>query len=120
MHRPVVACAAPTIVGFSPPHLSGISPTADSATAGVQMTRGQEAAGLQGLPIRCVVVDDHEALRAGLVAYLDEADGIEVVGEAARGDVAVAVIERRGPDVAIVDLSLPDVSGLEVCELLSA
>ena len=70
--------------------------------------------------IRCVVVDDHEALRAGLAACLDDAEGIEVIGQAASGDDAVNLIGRRRPDVAILDPGLPDVDGIEVCARLRA
>ena len=71
-------------------------------------------------PIRCVVADGHEALRAGLASCLEEADGIEVIGQAAGGDDAVNLIGRRRPDVAIVDVGLPGMDGLEVCARLRA
>jgi len=73
---------------------------------------------LQETLVRCVVVDDHEALRAGLAAVLDEADGVEVVGRADNGETGLALIERRKPDVAIVDVSMPGLDGLEVCHRL--
>ena len=64
--------------------------------------------------VRCVVCDDHAALRLGLVAALDAADDIEVVGQAADGDAAIALIARRQPDVAVVDLHMPGPDGIAV------
>ena len=64
--------------------------------------------------VRCVVCDDHEALRLGLVAALDAAGGLEVVGQAADGVAAIELIARRRPDVAVVDLHMPRADGLDV------
>lgn len=73
------------------------------------------------MSIRLLLVDDHEMVRAGLRALLSDVEGIEIVGEAV--DVASAVCEsvRRQPDVVLMDLRLPDGSGLEACrDILSA
>jgi len=64
--------------------------------------------------IRVVLVDDHPALRLGLRLLLDQAPDIEVVGEAATGDEALALIEASMPDVAVIDCLLPGMSGVEV------
>lgn len=72
------------------------------------------------LNLRLLLVDDHEVVRAGLRALLAGIDGIEVVGEA--GSVAEAVREaaRLAPQVVLMDLRLPDGSGLDACrEILS-
>ncbi|HEU5177545.1 MAG TPA: response regulator transcription factor [Burkholderiales bacterium] len=72
------------------------------------------------LNVRLLLVDDHEVVRAGLRALLAGIDGIEVVGEA--GSVAEAVREaaRLAPQVILMDLRLPDGSGLDACrEILS-
>lgn len=72
------------------------------------------------LNVRLLLVDDHEVVRAGLRALLAGIDGIEVVGEA--GSVAEAVREaaRLAPQVVLMDLRLPDGSGLDACrEILS-
>jgi len=70
-------------------------------------------------PVRVLIVDDHPLFREGLKAALDSADGIEVVGEAeAAGPVPDAVAAQR-PDVVVMDLSLPDGSGLEVTRRLA-
>jgi two-component system, NarL family, response regulator DevR len=72
------------------------------------------------LNVRLLLVDDHEVVRAGLRALLAGIDGIEVVGEA--GSVAEAVREaaRLAPQVILMDLRLPDGSGIDACrEILS-
>lgn len=69
--------------------------------------------------IRCVISDDHEALRAGLAGVLAEEDDIEIVGQAADGDATLGLIQRRRPEVAVIDLTLPGREGLEVVRELS-
>jgi DNA-binding NarL/FixJ family response regulator len=66
-------------------------------------------------PLRLVVVDDHEVVRQGLVAVLDRRPGFQVVGEA--GTVADAIAEtlRLEPDIVVMDVRLPDGSGVEAC-----
>ena len=57
--------------------------------------------------IRVLVVDDHAFVREGLRTFLELQDGIEVVGEAADGEEAVAAAERLQPDVVLMDLVMP-------------
>jgi two-component system response regulator DevR len=66
-------------------------------------------------PIRLLMVDDHEVLRLGLRTLFSEADGFEVVGEA--GTMAGAISSARAlePDVVLMDVRLPDGSGVEAC-----
>jgi DNA-binding NarL/FixJ family response regulator len=61
---------------------------------------------------RVILVDDHPVFRNGLRALL-EASGIDVVGEAATGADAMALAARLNPDVVLMDLGLPDMSGVE-------
>jgi DNA-binding NarL/FixJ family response regulator len=68
------------------------------------------------VPVRVVVVDDHEIIRAGLSALLEREPDIHVVGTASSGEGGLAVIADLKPDVAVVDYSLPRMSGVEVCE----
>ena len=72
-------------------------------------------------PIRSTLVlaDDHGILRAGLRALLNEEPDLDVVAEAADGQAALAAILKFQPDLAILDISMPGMNGLEVLEALS-
>jgi DNA-binding NarL/FixJ family response regulator len=63
--------------------------------------------------IRVILVDDHAVVRAGLKAVLGGAKDIDVIGEASNGREAIALAERLKPDVAVMDLSMPEVDGRE-------
>ncbi|HYY90009.1 MAG TPA: response regulator transcription factor [Chloroflexota bacterium] len=69
--------------------------------------------------MRVLIADDHPLFRDGLRGLL-EARGIEVVGEARNGREAVDLVRRLGPDVALMDLSMPEMTGLEATRLISA
>lgn len=60
-----------------------------------------------------VIVDDEELFRSGLRMVIEARTGIDVVGEAADGASAVSVVRERRPDVALMDIQLPNVSGIE-------
>jgi DNA-binding NarL/FixJ family response regulator len=70
--------------------------------------------------ITVLIVDDHEVVREGLRLALSRAGGIRVIGEAGDGATAVALAERRRPDVVLMDLRMPDMDGLEATELVLA
>jgi DNA-binding NarL/FixJ family response regulator len=70
-------------------------------------------------PIRVAISDDHPVVRQGLRSFL-EAQGFEVVGEAADGDEAVGLVERTHPDVLLTDLVMPGVDGIEAIRRLRA
>lgn len=63
--------------------------------------------------IRVFLVEDHHLMRQGLAALLNSKEDIQVVGEAANGLEAVANVEAAGPDVVLMDLSMPNMNGLE-------
>lgn len=63
--------------------------------------------------IRVVVADDHGVVRAGLEQLLATAEDIELVGLAADGAAAVALVEEHGPDIVLMDLAMPTVDGIE-------
>lgn len=65
--------------------------------------------------IRLVLVDDHELVRHGLKALIEAEPDLEVVGEAATAEEAIRRIGFDEPDVVVLDLDLPDGSGIEVC-----
>jgi len=62
--------------------------------------------------IRVLVADDYGAIRAGLAMILNDADGIEVVGEAADGGAAIAQAKALNPDVVLMDLRMPGIDGI--------
>jgi DNA-binding NarL/FixJ family response regulator len=62
--------------------------------------------------IRVIVVDDQELVRSGFSVILDAADGIEVVGEAANGEAAIAAVAEHDPDVVLMDIRMPGMDGL--------
>jgi DNA-binding NarL/FixJ family response regulator len=66
-------------------------------------------------PVRVLIADDHRLMREGTAALLEGDERIEVVGLAADGREAIALAERRRPDVALLDLNMPEVGGIEAC-----
>ncbi|MFG3250762.1 response regulator [Streptomyces sp. NPDC048187] len=73
------------------------------------------------VPVRILVCDDHVVVRAGLLALLDSAPGIEVVGEAGTGEEALALTARLAPDVVLMDLQLgAGIDGVETTRRLTA
>jgi two-component system response regulator DevR len=64
---------------------------------------------------RVMLVDDHELVRTGLRTLLEECDDLELVGEAATAAEAVLVASAEQPDVVVLDVRLPDRSGVEAC-----
>jgi len=68
--------------------------------------------------VRVLVADDHQLMREGTAALLGADDRVEVVGLARDGREALALAERRAPDVVLLDLNMPEVDGLEACARL--
>ncbi len=66
--------------------------------------------------IRIVIADDHELVRTGFRMILARESDLDIVGEAASGEEAVALVRRLQPDVVLMDVQLPGISGLEATE----
>ena len=69
-------------------------------------------------PIRVILADDHAVVRAGIRQFMERAGDIQVSAEAEDGELAKAAIERHQPDVAVLDIQMPRVSGIEVTRWL--
>jgi two-component system invasion response regulator UvrY len=70
--------------------------------------------------VKVLIIDDHEVVRLGVKQILEQAFLYVEIGEADTGEKGIAAVQREGWDLAIVDISLPDQSGLELlCELHS-
>jgi two-component system, NarL family, response regulator DevR len=65
--------------------------------------------------LRILLIDDHEVVRAGLRALIESHDGLSVVGEASNADEGVRRVGYDNPDVVVLDVRLPDRSGVEAC-----
>ncbi|EHN74920.1 response regulator [Streptomyces coelicoflavus] len=70
--------------------------------------------------LRVALVDDQALMRAGFRALLDAEDGIEVVGEAADGEQGVALVRAQVPDVVLLDVQMPVMSGIEATRRIAA
>jgi two-component system, LytTR family, response regulator len=66
------------------------------------------------MPLRVVVVDDERPARNFLTRLLKECDDVELVGEVGSGDEAIALIIEKQPDLALLDLQMPEIGGLDV------
>ncbi len=75
-----------------------------------------------GVPktLRLLIVDDHEVVRQGLVALLDRREGFQVVAEAGNVAEAIEQARRHEPDIVVMDVRLPDGSGIEACREIRA
>jgi two-component system, NarL family, response regulator DevR len=70
--------------------------------------------------LRLLIVDDHEVVRQGLVSLLDRRDGFQVVAEAGTVAEAIEQARRFEPDIVVMDVRLPDGSGIEACREIRA
>jgi two-component system response regulator NreC len=74
----------------------------------------------EGGQVRILIADDHSMFRAGLRALLETEDSVEVVGEAGSGQEAVDRALELRPDVVLMDLTMPEMNGLEATRRISA
>ena len=71
-------------------------------------------------PIRVILADDHAVVRKGIREFLEEEDDIVVVAEATDGSEAVDLVARHEPDVAVLDIQMPGVGGIEATRRIRA
>ncbi len=71
---------------------------------------------MESAPVRVVLADDHELVRSGLRALVEQVSGYEVVAEAGDGEALLAAIESKHPDLAIVDIQMPLLGGIDALE----
>ena len=67
-------------------------------------------------PVRVLIAEDHALVRAGLRKLLESLSGVEVVGEAGDGRDALAQVESKSPDIALLDIAMPGLNGLDAAE----
>lgn len=72
------------------------------------------------LPIRIVIADDHLIFREGFKLLLNNQPELELVGEADNGKSLLALIETTSPDIAFVDIKMPEMDGIEACKKIKA
>lgn len=71
------------------------------------------------MPIRILVVDDHSVVRQGIITLLEDEEDIQVVGEAADGDEVLGRVKKLNPDVILLDLTMPRMSGIDVIKQIT-
>jgi DNA-binding NarL/FixJ family response regulator len=70
--------------------------------------------------VRILIADDHSVVRAGLRALLEHHEGFRVVAEASTGEEAVRKAQEIRPDIAVLDIRMPGISGIEACRQIVA
>lgn len=70
--------------------------------------------------IRIVIADDHQLVRQSIVSLIEKAEDMEVVGEAADGHEALNLVQRKRPDVAMLDIAMPLLNGIETTRRIQA
>ncbi len=73
-----------------------------------------------GMPIRVLLVDDHAVVREGIRQFLQRAGDILVIAEADDGEMALAYLQQYHPDVAVLDIQMPKMSGIDVTRWIRA
>jgi two-component system response regulator DesR len=70
-------------------------------------------------PLHCLIADDHPAILSAVARFFEDEADIEIVGRANDGEEALSLIEVRGPDVAILDVHMPKLTGIDVARRLT-
>jgi DNA-binding NarL/FixJ family response regulator len=71
------------------------------------------------LPYRCVVADDHPAIIDAVSRYLADVDDVDLVATAENDDEALRLVEEHAPEVAVMDIRMPGVGGVDLARTLS-
>ena len=71
-------------------------------------------------PIRILLADDHTVIRSGLRVLLERQPGFQVVAEAGDGRQAIELAEMHTPDVAVIDVAMPNLNGIEATRQITA
>jgi DNA-binding NarL/FixJ family response regulator len=71
-------------------------------------------------PIRVLVVDDHAIVRKGTRAFLEEIDGVDIVGDTGSGREAIRLVESLHPDVILMDLIMPEMDGVQTIQQIAS
>ena len=79
-----------------------------------------QQAGTSGAPTRILIADDHEVVRIGLAALLDAQVGLSVVAQAASGAEAVRLARQHRPDIVVMDIRMPNGSGIDACRAITS
>jgi two-component system, NarL family, response regulator DevR len=82
------------------------------------MTESNQSAA-SAAPIRILIADDHEVVRIGLAALLAAQQGFEVVAQASTGQEATRLAQRHRPDVVVMDIRMPNGSGIDACRTIT-
>jgi DNA-binding NarL/FixJ family response regulator len=97
-----------------------VSATGDRAVAAAQRPGPQDGEVVEKRlePIRVLIADDHALFRRGLEMVLEEEDDIDLVGQASDGTEAVSVAGESLPDIVLMDIRMPKISGIEACRAI--
>ena len=97
--------------------ITSYRPSTEEAN-GQSHTRAKIPESADGPKVRVLVADDHAMVRQGLCSILNQYKDIQVVGEAADGEEAVALVDSVEPDVVLMDVTMPKLDGIEATRLL--
>jgi len=100
--------------------MTTVSPPAPAASEPAVLAGLDRSSGAHTAVLRVVVADDHPLFRQAVCGAIARHPGLALVGEAADGTEALALIDALEPDVAVLDHRMPGMSGAEVCEALQA